>query len=184
MSDTPRNGADAVREWFQQAFTGHAGGFPGWIRRHGHSEAADDLLRFLGTRGVRLVSAGEREPPFEDAVCLEYPSGNWAGFMDAALAEVLVPYWNTGKADDNQILTVEPIRGHLRAGERDERALLDEMRVAAQAAYDHLDRFGIVSGGRPEEHQSQARVFDLLRPALAHAADRAALAARPSGPEP
>lgn len=47
---------------------------------------------------------------FGDAVTLEYPSGNWAGLMEADLAADLIPYWNATKADDNQILTVLPMR--------------------------------------------------------------------------
>ena len=47
----------------------------------------------------RVASAVE----YKSAVHLEYPSGNWAGIMDAELASILVPYWNA-HADENQIL--------------------------------------------------------------------------------
>lgn len=50
------------------------------------------------------------------------------------------------------------------------------MREALDRFYHHLDRFGVVSGGNPEEHQSQERCFD------AYLAARAAVP--PSAPPP
>lgn len=46
-------------------------------------------------------------------------------------------------------------------------ALRDLLRQAVegcQAAYHHLDRFGVVSGGSEAEHEGQEAVFDALRP--------------------
>lgn len=45
-----------------------------------------------------------------------------------------------------------------------ERAELVLLRVAAQAAYWHLDKYGLVQHPDPDAIKSQKRVFDLLRP--------------------
>ena len=44
----------------------------------------------------------------------------------------------------------------------------EEMLTAIRAAYEHLDRFGVVVGDE-RETESQARIFDLLRPFLQRA---------------
>ena len=41
---------------------------------------------------------------------------------------------------------------------------LKQAKEAINAAYDHMDRWGVASGGDEREHKSQERVFDLLRP--------------------
>lgn len=43
---------------------------------------------------------------------------------------------------------------------------LKKCRVAIEAAYDHLDHWGVMEGGDEREHASQETVFDLLRPWL------------------
>lgn len=46
-------------------------------------------------------------------------------------------------------------------------ALADELRKACKAievAYNHLDTYGVVTGGHDAEMESQARAFEALRP--------------------